>query len=206
LEIITKYFPDLTDLQIQQFQKLQPIYSDWNNKINVISRADIDNLYERHVLHSLSYTKIISFKDDTSLLDIGTGGGFPGIPLAIFFPNCKFTLVDSTGKKLKVVEAVASELELQNVTTQHIRAEELYGKFDFVLARAVKNVDILRSWTEHRINKRSKNDLNNGWLLLKGGDLVEELSSVKNKSTTFDISTFFEEEFFLTKKVVHITK
>ena len=206
MEIITKYFPHLSDLQIQQFQKLHPLYSEWNNKINVISRADIDNLYERHVLHSLSYAKIISFKDDTSLLDIGTGGGFPGIPLAILFPNCNFSLVDSTGKKLKVVDAVVNELELQNVTTQHIRAEELYGKFDFVLARAVKNVNILRSWTEHRINKKSRNELKNGWLLLKGGDLVEEFSSVKNKSTTFDISAFFDEDFFLAKKVVHIRK
>lgn len=203
MKIIQKYFKDLSKEQLIQFTKLEVLYKDWNSKINVISRKDIDELYLRHVLHSLSIAKLISFKDGTSILDVGTGGGFPGIPLAILFPNCKFHLVDSIQKKINVVNNVVKELDLKNVKTSSCRVEAISEKNDFVVSRAVTNMKDFVSWIKFKINKISFNDFKNGVLYLKGGDLNEELKSFKNVKT-FELSEFFNEDFFNEKKVVYL--
>ena len=203
MKIIQKYFKVLSKEQLIQFTKLEVLYKDWNSKINVISRKDIDELYLRHVLHSLSIAKLISFKDGTSILDVGTGGGFPGIPLAILFPNCKFHLVDSIQKKINVVNNVVKELDLKNVKTSSFRVEAISEKNDFVVSRAVTNMKDFVSWIKFKINKNSFNDFKNGVLYLKGGDLNEELKSFKNVKT-FELSEFFNEDFFNEKKVVYL--
>jgi len=203
MTIIQKYFNDLTIEQLSQFAKLELLYKDWNSKINVISRKDIDELYLRHVLHSLSIAKLISFKDGTSILDVGTGGGFPGIPLAILFPNCKFHLVDSIQKKITVVNNVVKELDLKNVKTSCSRVEAISEKYDFVVSRAVTNMKDFVSWIKFKINKNSFNDFKNGVLYLKGGDLEDELKSFKNVKT-FELSEIFNEDFFIQKKVVYL--
>lgn len=203
MKIIQKYFKGLSKEQLIQFTKLEVLYKDWNSKINVISRKDIDELYLRHVLHSLSIAKLISFKDGTSILDVGTGGGFPGIPLAILFPNCKFHLVDSIQKKINVVNNVVKELDLKNVKTSSCRVEAVSEKNDFVVSRAVTNMKDFVSWIKFKINKISFNDFKNGVLYLKGGDLNEELKSFKNVKT-FELSEFFNEDFFNEKKVVYL--
>ena len=203
MKIIQKYFKGLSKEQLIQFTKLEVLYKDWNSKINVISRKDIDELYLRHVLHSLSIAKLISFKDGTSILDVGTGGGFPGIPLAILFPNCKFHLVDSIQKKINVVNNVVKELDLKNVKTSSFRVEAISEKNDFVVSRAVTNMKDFVSWIKFKINKNSFNDFKNGVLYLKGGDLNEELKSFKNVKT-FELSEFFNEDFFNEKKVVYL--
>lgn len=203
MKIIQKYFKGLSKEQLIQFTKLEVLYKDWNSKINVISRKDIDELYLRHVLHSLSIAKLISFKDGTSILDVGTGGGFPGIPLAILFPNCKFHLVDSIQKKIIVVNNVIKELDLKNVKTSSCRVEAISEKNDFVVSRAVTNMKDFVSWIKFKINKNSFNDFKNGILYLKGGDLNEELKSFKNVKT-FELSEFFNEDFFNEKKVVYL--
>ena len=203
MTIIQKYYNDLTNEQLSQFAKLELLYKDWNSKINVISRKDIDELYLRHVLHSLSIAKLISFKDDTCILDVGTGGGFPGIPLAILFPNCKFHLVDSIQKKITVVNNVVKELDLKNVKTSCSRVEAISEKYDFVVSRAVTNMKDFVSWIKFKINKNSFNDFKNGVLYLKGGDLEDELKSFKNVKT-FELSEIFNEDFFIQKKVVYL--
>lgn len=203
MTIIQKYFNDLTNEQLSQFAKLELLYKDWNSKINVISRKDIDELYLRHVLHSLSIAKLISFKDGTSILDVGTGGGFPGIPLAILFPNCRFHLVDSIQKKITVVNNVVKELDLKNVKTSCSRVEAISEKYDFVVSRAVTNMKDFVSWIKFKINKKSFNDFKNGVLYLKGGDLEDELKSFKNVKT-FELSEIFNEDFFIQKKVVYL--
>mgnify|MGYP001276630817 FL=1 len=203
MTIIQKYFNDLTNEQLSQFAKLELLYKDWNSKINVISRKDIDELYLRHVLHSLSIAKLISFKDDTCILDVGTGGGFPGIPLAILFPNCRFHLVDSIQKKITVVNNVVKELDLKNVKTSCSRVEAISEKYDFVVSRAVTNMKDFVSWIKFKINKKSFNDFKNGVLYLKGGDLEDELKSFKNVKT-FELSEIFNEDFFIQKKVVYL--
>ena len=203
MTIIQKYFNDLTNHQLSQFAKLELLYKDWNSKINVISRKDIDELYLRHVLHSLSIAKLISFKDGTSILDVGTGGGFPGIPLAILFPNCRFHLVDSIQKKITVVNNVVKELDLKNVKTSCSRVEAISEKYDFVVSRAVTNMMDFVSWIKFNINKKSFNDFKNGVIYLKGGDLEDELKSFKNVKT-FELSEIFNEDFFIQKKVVYL--
>lgn len=202
--IIKKYFPDLSAGQMKQFEMLTPLYSEWNEKINVISRKDVENLETNHILHSLAIAKIISFKSGTKILDVGTGGGFPGIPLAIMFPECKFHLIDSIGKKITVVEAIAKEIGLQNLTAEKIRAEDVEGKFNFIVSRAVTTLPEFYSWIENKIISKSQNTLKNGVIYLKGGDLTEELKAFEKRHTVFDISNIFEEEFFETKKIVHI--
>ena len=203
MKLIQKYFNDLTEEQLIQFKNLESLYKDWNSKINVISRKDIDELYLRHVLHSLSIAKLISFKDDTCILDVGTGGGFPGIPLAILFPNCRFHLVDSIQKKITVVNNVVIELDLKNVKTSCSRVEAITEKYDFVVSRAVTNMKDFVSWIKFKINKKSFNDFKNGVLYLKGGDLEDELKSFKNVKT-FELSEIFNEDFFIQKKVVYL--
>ena len=204
VSLILKYFPDLSEVQIEQFSRLEELYTLWNNQINVISRKDTDNFYERHVLHSLGIAKIMTFKDNSDVLDIGTGGGFPGIPLAILFPNCKFTLVDSIGKKIKVVNEVAKALELKNVTGIHARAEEIKTKFDFIVSRAVTAMPAFITWIDKKFKKDNLNPLPNGVLYLKGGDLIEEMSSIKKYYQFHELNKIFEEEFFETKKVVYL--
>jgi 16S rRNA (guanine527-N7)-methyltransferase len=204
MQIIEKYFPDLSKEQKKQFAQLEGLYKIWNDQINVISRKDTDNFYERHVLHSLGIAKIIQFSEGSKILDIGTGGGFPGIPLAILFPNCEFTLVDSIGKKIKVVNEVASALGLTNVTGIHERAEKVTGKFDFIVSRAVTAMPSFLNWTKGKISTENRNALPNGILYLKGGDLSEELKPVQQPVKIFDLKEFFNEEFFDTKKVVHV--
>ncbi|MBO4332895.1 MAG: 16S rRNA (guanine(527)-N(7))-methyltransferase RsmG [Paludibacteraceae bacterium] len=204
MELIKKYYKDLTEIQLQQFVALDDLYHDWNNKINVISRKDIDNLYEHHVLHSLAISRVLTFKEGTSLLDVGTGGGFPGIPLAILFPTSSFYLVDSIGKKVKVASEIASAIGLKNVTTMHCRAEELKLKFDFVVSRAVMPLgDIIRI-TKKNIEKVQQNALPNGWICLKGGELEREIDKFKSLSSIFDISSYYEEDYFKEKKVVYV--
>ena len=203
MKIISKYFPNLSETQIQQFSELGELYTIWNAKINVISRKDIDELYLRHILHSLGVAKVQLFKPNATILDVGTGGGFPGIPLAILFPNTNFYLVDSIGKKIKVVNEVSKSLNLKNVKAAHIRAENVKGEFDFIVSRAVTNMDDFVKWTRNKIAKKSKHTLKNGILYLKGGDLTEELANF-TKATQYDLSNFFDEDFFETKKVVHI--
>ncbi len=204
MKLINKYFPNLNDAQKDKFSDLQKLYEYWNEKINVISRKDIDQLYERHVLHSLAIAKIIDFKPKTSILDVGTGGGFPGIPLAILFPDVQFHLIDSTGKKIKVVEAVAEALELKNVEATHSRVQEIKYTYDFVVSRAVTNLPDFLNWTKNKVEKRSFNSLKNGIIYLKGGDFNDELSRIKKRNNIYPVSDFFEEAFFETKKVVHI--
>ena len=204
VEIIQNYFPDLTERQLKQFAQMADLYRHWNSQINVISRKDIDELYERHVLHSLGIAQVIQFKDKTKILDIGTGGGFPGIPLAVLFPNCQFHLVDSIGKKIKVVNEVAAALELENVTAEHQRAEKVKSQYDFIVSRAVTALPKFMAWTRGKIRAKSFNDLPNGILYLKGGDISEEIARWKKQSQVFPLSDYFEEEFFETKKVVYL--
>ena len=201
--LIQEYFPNISETQQQQFEQLEALYKDWNSKINVISRKDIDELYLRHVLHSLGIAKVISFKPKSKILDVGTGGGLPGIPLAILFPESKFHLVDSIGKKLKVVEGVAESLGLKNIKTTHGRAETVKGEFDFIVSRAVTDMPTFVSWVKHKIAKKQNHELKNGILYLKGGDLTEELQ-VFRTTTIYNLSTYFKEDFFETKKVVHL--
>ncbi len=204
MKILTKYFDNLTEEQIAQFEKLKDLYTEWNAQINVISRKDIDELYLRHVLHSLGIAKVQPFKPGARILDIGTGGGFPGIPLAILFPETQFLLVDSTGKKIKVVQGVAEALGLTNVIANHMRAENVNGEFDFIVSRAVTNMKDFVKWTKNKVKAKSVHALKNGVLYLKGGDLTEELASF-DRAKLFDLTDYFEEEFFETKKVVHIS-
>lgn len=203
MDLILKYFPDLTDDQISKFQKLESLYQDWNLKINVVSRKDIDELYLRHVLHSLGIAKLISFKDGTKLMDVGTGGGFPGIPLAILFPECTFHLVDSIAKKLKVVAEVIEGLGLTNVKVTHSRVEEIDDKYDFIVSRAVAAMPTFVYWTKGKIAKAQRNDLKNGIIYLKGGDLDDELKDYKT-ATLYNLSDYFKEDFYETKKIVHL--
>lgn len=203
MEEILKQFPNLTDIQKEQFQKLEGLYHDWNAKINVISRKDIDELYTKHVLHSLAIAKIQPFEPGTYVLDVGTGGGFPGIPLAILFPETRFYLIDVILKKINVVKAVAEGLELKNVKAEQIRAENVKGDFDFIVSRAVTNMPDFVSWIKDKIKKQQKHELKNGILYLKGGDLTEELKDFP-KATEYNIAEFFEDDFFETKKVVHL--
>jgi 16S rRNA (guanine527-N7)-methyltransferase len=203
-ELILKYFPGLTSEQVMQFDKLQELYSDWNSKINVISRKDMDAFYIHHVLHSLAIAKVIRFTKGTTVLDVGTGGGFPGIPLAIMFPECRFHLVDSIGKKIKVVNEVALALGLKNVVAEQKRAEQLENTYDYVVSRAVAPWEEIYSWTRDLIHEDGQNALPNGWLLLKGGDLKEELKSARKWLVDHEISKMFSEDFFETKHVIYI--
>ena len=204
VSLILKYFPEITDEQKQQFEKLEQLYTEWNEKINVISRKDMDGLYEKHILHSLGIAKVMPFADGTKVLDVGTGGGFPGIPLAILFPEVSFTLIDSIGKKIKVVEAVSEGLGLKNVTAVHGRAEKLKEKFHFVVSRAVTQMPEFLRWLKGKFEKEQFNEKHNGVLYLKGGDLVEELAGLRYE--IFQLKNYFEEEFFDTKKVVYLSK
>ena len=204
VSLILKYFPEITDEQKQQFEKLEQLYTEWNEKINVISRKDMDGLYEKHILHSLGIAKVMPFADGTKVLDIGTGGGFPGIPLAILFPEVSFTLIDSIGKKIKVVEAVSEGLGLKNMTAVHGRAEKLKEKFHFVVSRAVTQMPEFLRWLKGKFEKEQFNEKHNGVLYLKGGDLAEELAGLRCE--IFQLKNYFEEEFFDTKKVVYLSK
>ena len=204
MNIITKYFPKLTENQFSLFEQLQPLYADWNAQINVISRKDFPEFYEHHVLHSLAIAKLISFTSGTKILDVGTGGGFPGIPLAIYFPQTQFHLVDSIGKKIKVVNNVIESIGLQNVTAQQIRAEELTEKYDFVVSRAVTRLPEFVGWVQKNIERKQINAMPNGVIYLKGGDLQEEIKPFKNRVFVKNLSDWFDEEFFETKKVVHL--
>ena len=204
MDLILKYFPDLTEEQKRQFAALYDLYLDWNSKINVISRKDIENLYEHHVLHSLGIAKVIRFRPGTQIMDLGTGGGFPGIPLAILFPEVQFHLVDSIGKKVRVASEIANSIGLKNVTSRHARAEEEKGKFDFVVSRAVMPLTDLLKIIRKNISSKQQNALPNGLICLKGGELGNETMPVKNKTTLWDLKEFFEEEFFETKKVVYV--
>lgn len=204
MENILKYFTELTEKQQQQFAALPEIYATWNSQINVISRKDIEQLMERHVLHSLAIAKIISFTKGTEILDVGTGGGFPGIPLAILFPDTEFLLVDSIGKKIKVVNAVTEALQLQNVKTQHARAEEINRKFDFIVSRAVTTLPEFMKWISGKIKTQNNNTLNNGVLAFKGGDIDGELTPLNNYWKVFELHELFTEPFFESKKLVHI--
>ena len=203
MKLVLKYFPDLTEDQIQKFKQLESLYQDWNLKINVVSRKDIDELYLRHVLHSLGIAEVISFKDGSKILDVGTGGGFPGIPLAILFPECSFHLVDSIAKKLKVVDEVVEGLGLTNVKTTHSRLEDIQGSYDFIISRAVAAMPTFVHWVKGKIAKKQNHELKNGILYLKGGDLSEELKDYKT-TTIYNLSDYFSEEFYDTKKVVHL--
>ena len=200
---LLRYFDDLSTNQIEHFSKLENLYKAWNSKVNVVSRKDIDELYLRHVVHSLGIAKVTEFKKGSNILDVGTGGGFPGIPLAILFPDSNFYLVDSIGKKIKVVEDIADELGLQNVKAEQIRADKVKGEFDFIVSRAVTNMNDFVNWTRKKIAKKQNHDLKNGILYLKGGDLKEELKKFP-KATIFNLSDYFTEDFFETKKVVHL--
>lgn len=201
---IEHYFPDLTSIQRARFTKLYEVYNFWNTQINVISRKDMDNFYEHHVLHSLAIEKVVHFKPGSEILDVGTGGGFPGIPLAILLPDVKFHLVDSIGKKIKVVSEIANALQLKNVTWQQCRAEEIRHQYDFVVSRAAAPWNDLHMWTARVLKKKSEHELANGWLVLKGGDLKEEFRLVKTKMIEYPISEYFKEPFFETKKVIYV--
>lgn len=203
MELILKYFPNLTEDQINNFKKLESLYKDWNIKINVVSRKDIDELYLRHVLHSLGISKVISFKDGSRILDVGTGGGFPGIPLAILFPECSFHLVDSIAKKLKVVNEVVEGLGITNVRITHSRVEAINETYDFIISRAVAAMPTFVHWTKGKISKKHNHELKNGIIYLKGGDLNEELQNYQ-KATIYNLSDYYTEPFFETKKVVHL--
>lgn len=203
MQDIVKYFPNLTDTQVEQFRKLEVLYKDWNAKINVISRKDIDELYTKHVLHSLGIAKVMTFEPGAKVLDVGTGGGFPGIPLAILFPETDFYLIDVIAKKIRVVNEVAQGLGLKNVKAEQMRAENVKEDFDFIVSRAVTNMPDFYKWVKDKIRKKSNHELKNGILYLKGGDLTEELQDFP-KVTLYNLSDFFEDEFFETKKVVHL--
>jgi 16S rRNA (guanine527-N7)-methyltransferase len=203
MEEILRYFPDLTEIQISQFQQLEVLYLDWNAKINVISRKDIEELYVKHVLHSLAIARIQKFEPGTYVLDVGTGGGFPGIPLAILFPETRFYLIDVILKKINVVKAVAESIGLKNLKAEQLRAENVKGDYDFIVSRAVTNMPDFFKWVKDKIKKQNKHELKNGILYLKGGDLTEELATFP-KATQYDIADFFDNEFFETKKVVHL--
>jgi 16S rRNA (guanine527-N7)-methyltransferase len=203
MEEILNYFPDLTETQKEQFQNLAALYQDWNAKINVISRKDIQELYTKHVLHSLAIAKIQPFEPGTYVLDVGTGGGFPGIPLAILFPETRFYLIDVIAKKINVVKAIAESLNLKNIKAEQMRAENVKGDFDFIVSRAVTNMPDFVSWVKDKIKKINKHELKNGILYLKGGDLTNELATFP-KATEYNISDFFDNAFFETKKVVHL--
>jgi 16S rRNA (guanine527-N7)-methyltransferase len=203
-ELIISYFPEITDLQRKQFSMLLPLYREWNAKINVISRKDIENLYINHVLHSLGIAKFTLFKPGAAVLDVGTGGGFPGIPLAILFPETQFHLVDSIGKKITVVKHVAEGVGLNNVLAEQIRAEQVKGEYDFIVSRAVTRLKEFYGWVHRKVKKESKHALYNGILYLKGGDLQDELDELKKPHQLFELNTVFKEEFFETKKVVYV--
>ena len=205
MTIIQKYFTNLTGLQVEQFAQLEALYNDWNAKINVISRKDIQNLYEHHVLHSLGIAKVVNFRDETTVMDLGTGGGFPGIPLAILFPHVQFHLVDRVGKKVKVANEVATAIGLKNVKFSHARAEEIKEQYDFVVTRAVMPMVDLVKVARKNIKKEQHNAVPNGIIALKGGELNGEIASMKNIATVWELSDFFDEEYFKTKKVVHVT-
>lgn len=204
MQTIQKYFPNLTEKQLELFEQLQPLYAEWNAQINVISRKDFSEFYERHVLHSLGIAKFTTFKAGSKILDVGTGGGFPGIPLAILYPKVQFHLVDSIGKKIKVVNEVANSLRLMNVKAEQIRAEQLKDKYDFVVSRAVTRLPEFVKWIRKNISQKQKNALPNGVIYLKGGDLTEEIAPFKKNIFVQDLSEYFEEEFFETKKVLHL--
>ena len=202
MQSILKYFPSLSDTQINQYKDLENLYNKWNSKINVISRKNLSELYLNHVLHSLSIAKFISFKNGTSILDIGTGGGFPGIPLAILFPEVNFLLVDSIGKKIKVVNRICESIKLKNVLTRHIRAEEIDSKFDFIVSRAVTNMKDFKMISKGKIKNNHINEIKNGIIYLKGGDLSKEMKNISHES--YNISNYFSEDFFKTKKIIYI--
>jgi 16S rRNA (guanine527-N7)-methyltransferase len=204
MELINKYFPELTDDQRSKFSEMEELYQYWNARVNVISRQDIDTLYERHILHSLGIAKVQPFKSGTSVLDVGTGGGFPGIPLAIMFPDAQFHLVDSIGKKIRVVQEIADALKLTNVKAEQIRAEKLDDSYEFVVSRAVTRITPFVGWVRKNISRNSFHELRNGILYLKGGDLTEELAELPHKKRIFELSDYFSEEFFETKKVVYV--
>lgn len=204
MDEILKYFPGLSTTQIQQFRALNDLYAEWNAKINVISRKDIENLYLHHVLHSIAIAQIINFKPASKILDVGTGGGFPGIPLAILFPECQFVLIDSIGKKIRVGQEVANAIGLNNITLRHLRIQDEKEKFDFVVSRAVMPLDDLVKLVKKNIAKEQKNALPNGLICLKGGELQHEILPYKNIASTFEISFFYKEEYFKTKKVVFV--
>jgi|SRR5690606_3394012 len=204
MDQVFKYFPDLTAQQKERFLAMEELYAFWNAQINVISRKDFQFFAERHVLHSLGIAKVINFKDGTTILDVGTGGGFPGIPLAVMFPECDFHLVDSTTKKIKVVQEVVSALGLTNVRAEAIRAEKLDDEYEFIVSRAVTRLAPFLGWIEKNVSRNSFHDLSNGVLYLKGGDLAEEIAETGRKVKIFDLSDYFEEAFFETKKVLHI--
>jgi 16S rRNA (guanine527-N7)-methyltransferase len=206
MELIQHYFPNLSDLQYKQLKALGELYSDWNAKINVISRKDMEHFYERHVLHSLAIAKVIQFKPDTQILDVGTGGGFPGLPLAILFPEVSFHLVDSIGKKIKVVQEVSNALELTNLSAEHARAEQVSGQFDFVVSRAVTRLTEFYPWVQNKFNKKSFNDLDNGILYLKGVDLMEEFDQLKKPYQLFSLKDYYTEEWFESKGLVFVPR
>ncbi len=203
-DIIYRYFPDLSEVQKKQFDQLYSLYEEWNAKINVVSRKDIDQLYERHVLHSLAIAKFTSFNPGSEILDVGTGGGFPGIPLAILFPECHFHLVDSIGKKITVVNEVAKAINLTNLTAEHQRMEKVSGKFDFIVSRAVAQTKQLFIWAHQKVSKEQRNDLDNGMILLKGGNLTQEMKEFGRRYVEKDLSDYFAEDFFETKKIIYV--
>ena len=206
MELIQRYFPNLSDLQYKQLKALGELYSDWNAKINVISRKDMEHFYERHVLHSLAIAKVIQFKPETQILDVGTGGGFPGVPLAILFPEVSFHIVDSIGKKIKVVQEVSNALELTNLSAEHARAEQVSGQFDFVVSRAVTRLTEFYPWVQNKFNKKSFNDLDNGILYLKGVDLMEEFDELKKPYQMFSLKYYYTEEWFESKGLVFVPR
>ena len=204
-EIIKSYFPEISEKQFKQFEMLAPLYTEWNDKINVISRKDIDNIFIHHVLHALGIAKVIQFKSGTKVMDVGTGGGFPGIPLAIMFPESDFHLVDSIGKKITVVKAIAEACELKNVKAMQIRAEEVNEKYDFIVSRAVTRLKPFYAWVRDKKKLVSFNTLDNGILYLKGGELEDELTELKKPHALYSLSDYFKEDFFETKKVVYVS-
>lgn len=203
-ETVFEHFPELTEIQKQQIDSLLPLFKEWNDKINVVSRKDIDQLYERHVLHSLSIAKFIKFKPGSKILDLGTGGGFPGIPLAILFPETDFHLVDSINKKIRVVTEVSQAIGLNNLTSEHQRAEKVNGKFDFIISRAVARTKQLFIWTHQKVSNKNNHDIDNGMILLKGGDLKEEMKELKRKYQEIALTEFFPFDFFETKKIIYV--
>lgn len=206
ISIITKYFPSLLPETIQQYEALYPLYSEWNQRINVISRQDIENLYERHILHSLSIAKVVSFQAGATVLDVGTGGGFPGLPLAILFPQVHFHLMDSIGKKLKVIQAIADELHLTNITVEHNRIEAHNETYDFITGRAITDLPVFANWVKKNISKKHNHVIPNGILYLKGGEFKQDIKSCQMGYREYAISDFFNEPFFETKKIVHLFK
>ncbi len=204
MEQLLKYFPDLTTQQKELFSALPDLYAEWNKKINVISRKDIDNIYERHIIHSLGIAKVLKFLPNSNILDVGTGGGFPGIPLAILFPETQFHLIDSIGKKITVVKSISEQLGLKNVKAEQIRAEQISGSYDFIVCRAVTDLSDFTKWVKGKISSKSKHSLHNGILCLKGGDLNQELEPFYNKVRIYSLSDYFSENFYETKKIVYL--